>query len=260
MLTDSSPVTEAPADKAARKFVQRLQMALQKYALENLPCNAKRGASVGVEVPVLAAADKQTPGFVADVALFDSARRAVRFAVTRDGNPSRPYYARALDKAGLGGQGLSGLDAAGQAGIILAVLQRSLGSVNVAVLVATCAPIMRPCTCKRACCSGKVINPQWRYALNLLCQESRGWLAAGSRWSYPLAEALLTKVYGGNQTYLDIANDLGLDQELVARHHKSFIVRLRGAKAKPNCEPVEGLEIVSWRDAESVLRDHNIVG
>jgi hypothetical protein len=68
------------------------------------------------------------------------------------------------------------------------------------------------------------------------------------------------KIYGGKMTFLEIANDLKVDQETVSRHHKVFLTKLRGSKAKRDSEGVIGLEAIAWRDAETALRNHRIVG
>lgn len=242
-----------PQQKPERTFTWKLEAALARAARAALPCNAHLGANI----PVLATAERQQPDFLADVPMFGSAKQAVVFAITRDGSPSRPFYATHLDKMtviGVNSSGLSTLDAAAQAGIILAVLVRSLGGSLVSALVAATAPRMIPCACDRECCSGQRVFRPWRFAIDYLTQESQSHCEAHSA----LRRDLLVKIYDRGR--LDtIARGHELEESDIVDHHRALLRWLRGAKGKKGEEGVEGLERRAWREAESVLRDHRIV-
>lgn len=252
----NAPLERDPVTgKIKRTFSGRLQVALARAARAALPCNAH----ADTPIPVLASADPQAPDFLSDRAMFDSARRAVRFAVTRDGNPSRPFFSRFLDKTtlvGLNSSGLSVLDAAAQAGIILALVVRHLGQVPTAALIASCSPQTVPCNCRRPCCSGKRVYAQWRYAIDTLTCAALE--VTGPRANSRLRSALVLKIYGHGKL-IDIANALEVDIDTVSKHHKRLLQWLQGSRGKGGEEGVEGLESRAWVEAESVLRDHRIV-
>lgn len=190
--------------------------------------------------------------------LFDSSRKAVLFAVTREGNPARPYFSRILDKTiGGAGTGLSGNDGAAQAGVIMSVIRR-LGTVSTATLIASCAPASVDCECKRSCCGGKKLFTPWHDAIGVLADAS---VLVPCRAIYPLRLAILVKLYAKKLKLAEIAEQLELDADTVAKHHKTITRWLHGAPAGKNGEPaVVGIESEAWKDAESTLRNHGIVG
>lgn len=243
----------AQATKPQRTFTWKLQAALARAARQALPCNQHMQA-----VPVLAAADQQKADFLSDVPMFASAKAAVVFAIMRDGSPSRPFYSTHLDKMtliGINSSGLSTLDAAAQAGIIMAVLVRGLGGSSVSALVAASAPHMVPCSCERECCSGHRVFRPWRYAIDYLVQASQEECEAKSA----LRRDLLVKIYDRGRLD-EIAKQYDLEETDIVEHHRALLRWLRGAKGKRGEAGIEGLERKAWREAESVLRDHRIVG
>ena len=189
--------------------------------------------------------------------LFMSAKNAIRFAVTRDGAPSRPMSSRMLDTM-MGSRDFAGLDGAAQAGMIMSMLA-PVGPIQIAVLIASSAPRSVPCECRRPCCSGRKLNHYWRTAVDTLAHESARALPAGSKSSYALRSALLVKIYGGGQSFKHIADELKMDEETVSRQHRAILIWLQGAKAKKYSDAVEGIESIAWREAESILREHGIV-
>ena len=192
--------------------------------------------------------------------LFDSAKKAVTFAVTREGNPARPESSRMLDKTSgsVNGTGLAGNDSAAQAGIIMSVIRR-LGSLPTATLVASCSPACIRCECKRPCCGGKRLFVPWHESIATLADCA---VLIPCRAPYPLRVALLVKIFGRRSLKLaEIAEALEIEQDSVERYHKIVVKWLKGARAGKNGEPaVSGIESEAWADAESLLRNRGIVG
>lgn len=193
-----------------------------------------------------------------DAGLFRDAKSAIRFAVTCDGSPARPASSRMLDTT-TGARDFAALDRAAQAGMIMNILEGQ-GRVQVATLIASAAPRFIQCACRRPCCSGKRLNSFWRSALDTLAQDSVYALTEGSKLNYALRAAIIVKIYGGGQTYKDIADELILNQETVSRQHRSIYSWLKGAKAGRTSDAIEGVESIAWREAETALRRHGIVG
>lgn len=217
-----------------------------------------------------------------DPPLFTNAAKAVRFAVTRMGSPSRPVMNRMSD-ASLPDTGLAGLDGAAQAGIIMSVLHE-LGIVYEAALVAASAPRMLNCACRRPCCSGRAFNATWNAAINTLCDEMvimklRGGGLLVTAKGPVAAYALLTneavsqvdcehaiklgavlKIYGSNLTLVKISAETGKHPDTVGKYHQAIHRWLKGATAGRHSEGVEGVEPKAWKEAETRLRDLGIVG
>ena len=108
-------------------------------------------------------ADRLLPDETGGEGLFRDAEAALRWALqTRSRSPQRDTLASL--RAAPGGRSLvSRADAPGQAGMILAALSE-LEPVEQALIVLRLGPRAKPCTCRRACCSGWAIEPLWNAA------------------------------------------------------------------------------------------------
>ena len=189
-------------------------------------------------------------------ALFKSAEQAVRFALSRDGNPPRPASSRMLD-ATTGRREFSALDQAAQAGMILNIVEGG-GRFSMAVMTAVVISRSTPCSCRRPCCSGKAINFEWHRAINIIAEEA---LIQGiSRGRYLLRLACVMKAFGEKKSQKQIAEDLGLEEDTVSKHFRAIQRWLIGAKAKHGNPPEPGQQMLIWREAEDALRGAGIVG
>jgi hypothetical protein len=190
--------------------------------------------------------------------VFANARDAVRFAYTREGSANRPASARMTDKTGSGGRGLGGNDGAAQAGIIVAVL-RKIGPVFNAIVIADSVPPVVPCHCKRSCCVGTRMFTPWHDAIAALTLAS---ILIPCRASEPLRTDLIMKSFTrGGPTLAKIAETHSIDPDTVTKHHRTITRWLKGAPAGKNGEePVAGLNMRAWMDAESALHDVGITG
>ena len=207
----------------------------------------------------------ETPMHDADEpAPFHSAESALRFALSREGQPGRPLASRMTDASGPRGS-FVGLDAAAQAGMILAAVQ-PIGPVKNAVLRAKVAPSAISCSCRRTCCRGWRPNPLWQEAIGVLAYAATSLqICAGAQ--YRLRHAIIAKVCAEEPhhrqkaiTLAAIAAELDLDVEAVSGHHRAIVTWLRGKKAgRDGSPPIEGLINVAWQRAEDVLRDAGIV-
>jgi hypothetical protein len=181
----------------------------------------------------------------------------VRFAVTRAGVPARPLMATMADKT-CTGRDLYGMDATAQAGMILGMV-RTLGQLQLALLIAGTAQRTVPCYCKRACCSGHMANSAWREALLEISEFAYNKKVV--RADSGLRIALLVKIYGGGiVTYKRIAEELKWDVDAVSRHHHAMHLWLMGKRGMTRAEGTEGVDPSAWAAAETLLRDAGIVG
>lgn len=196
--------------------------------------------------------DAAAVAYADDPPLFHSAEQAVRFALTRAGHPARPASSRLLDPSR--SSDFTALDQAGQAGMILNVVERQ-GRLAMAVMTAAAAPKWLNCSCRRPCCSGKAKNFEWYRAINILAEESP------IRCPYLLRIACLMRIYGAsNASYRQIAEDVSVVEQTVSKHFKAIHGWLLGAKVSKAEPPALGLEQSVWRAAEDALRAAGIVG
>src|SRR5690606_30192207 len=96
-------------------------------------------------------------------------------------------------KVGFNGKGLSGLDGAGQCGIIrsrVGQLQEPFRYVCVARL----APIAQRSNCRRPCCFGRRPNAEWSYAVDQLAVNAQS--ALTGRTSYLMRRPLVERLFG----------------------------------------------------------------
>ena len=187
--------------------------------------------------------------------LFRSARAALIFMATCEGNPGRPLQNRMSDKTS--GSDLVGLDRPGLAGMIKGVI-RLLGPLAVAVLEADVTPPTKPCSCRRACCKGQGDNHEWLCAIDEICQHMSQEMQ--NKASYSLRSALAKKIYHGGGTIPEIAKRHGLHDNTVSNYLAEIRVWLKGCKANRNGPAVEGVDPTAWAEAETLFRNRGIVG
>jgi len=181
------------------------------------------------------------------VPLFSSAYAALTFAL----NYSMQQYDRPLMNkvasgeltavmAPEGGKGLSGLDGAGQAGMIRAELAR-LKPIEQAVLVAHAAPSQIPCACGIACCSGWKTNPEWQDAMSVLTTAAASGALPGCVSNGRLRSALIQRLFGAKVTLASLAERYEVDENTVGAHHAKLKRWLFGMADKKNKDDALGL-------------------
>ncbi len=191
-----------------------------------------------------------------EVPQFASAHAAVKFAVNIVGRPMRPTMNRMSDKSG-GGNGLTDIDAAGQAGIIMAKI-RDLGDVMAAALIARSATRVLKCECKRPCCKGEYTNSEWLSAIDVLarkCYEK----PCGCHTSYFVRSTMVRRIYGEMHTFVSIAELTEYDRDTISVHHARIHRWLLGQKASGVYAAKDGIENIGWNKIETSLKAANIV-
>lgn len=155
----------------------------------------------------------------AEAALFRSAHAALVFALHYSMQQyDRPLMNRvAAGPAKDDGKGLSGLDGAGQAGMIRAELAR-LAPLHQAVLVANIAPQQVVCECRAACCGGWKTNPEWSDAISELTTVAAAAALAGCVSNGRLRSALIQRLLGAKATLADLAARHDVDEKTAGAH------------------------------------------
>lgn len=115
------------------------------------------------------------------------------------------------------GRGLSGIDGAGNAGMVRAEVEK-LSPTQRAVLIVRYAPPDLPCSCRRPCCKGSYANKEWSDALELLAQFTAP-LFAGSLSNVRLRRALIRAAIARERPeYTALGKEYGVDRGTVAKH------------------------------------------
>jgi len=193
---------------------------------------------------------------ISDIPLFTSAEAAVKFAVNITGRPLRPAMNRVADKGGTG-NGMTDIDAAGQAGIIMAKV-RALGVTMAAAITARSARRMLKCECKRPCCSGELTNSVWLSAVDVLAKESYA-KPCGCHASYYIRSTLVKKIYGQQQVLAELAEETEYDRNTISAHYGRIHRWLLGQKATGVYAEKEGVENQAWAKLDANLKNSGIV-
>lgn len=192
--------------------------------------------------------------------MFKSAHEALTFAL----HYSMQQYDRPLMNrlasgeltAGMargGGKGLSGLDGAGQAGMIRAELAQ-LDPIHQAVLVASIAPADIPCHCRVSCCSGRKVNPEWQEAMSVLTTAAAAGALSGCVSNGRLRSALIQRLFGAKVTLAALAEQFNVDENTAGAHHTKLKRWLFGGADRKGKEEVPGLHHQAYRAFTERLR------
>lgn len=163
------------------------------------------------------AADQLLPESAEDDALFRDAESALRWALNaRARSPQRDTLA-ALRGVSAGRSLVARSDVPGQAGMILASLA-DLSQLDASLLVLRLAPRARPCTCKRACCSGWAIEPLWNACRSIVVEACTEAFPAGSTVHYLLRDSVVRR-WTGQKVDLGRAADAASVHRNTAGNH-----------------------------------------
>lgn len=187
--------------------------------------------------------------------IFKSAHAALVFAL----NYSMQQYDRPLMNRAMAGKplqegkGLSGLDGAGQAGMIRAELAR-LKPIEQAVLVAHAAPAQIPCECAAACCSGWKTNPEWQDAMSELSTAAASGALSGCVSNGRLRSALIQRLFGAKVTLTELAERYDVDENTAGAHHAKLKRWLFGATERKGLCGSTGIHQQAYRELSARLR------
>ena len=191
-----------------------------------------------------------------DQPLFLSVQDAVQFATNfnHQVTPRSSMLQMASPSTG-SGTGLSGLDGAGQAGIILSEVRELATPLQGLTLIARTAPHYKICNCGTPCCSRKVVNWEWMECVSsivtILHEQQEANRESGKRgveYNIRLWRSLVCKFYGEKTTLEDIAKSCEVSANTVTSHMKLIDPSLKR-------EEREG-----WNNLDNRLRDIGLVG
>lgn len=158
--------------------------------------------------------------------VFRGVEEALRFAFRHpQGAPARPMMSRLADGPSRPGRGLSGLDGAGQAGLILSALA-TLGELHESIAQARYLPHSLPCECGSECCTGYRVNPEWRIAIDAITERTTN-LIPHRPIMLKLRKAVVCRHFGEKVNFIDIAKTLRVDRDTVSDHANIVVTFLK---------------------------------
>jgi len=190
--------------------------------------------------------------------LFNTAHQALSFAYNfSESTLNRPIMNRLADKFKRTGKGLSGMDAAGQAGIILRHL-RKLPRLHQMVLIARFASRDSECPC----CGGAVRSLIWMGAIREISDAAVTQALTGHITMRALRDGIVMRYFGEEIRLGKLAKAAEVAPNTASKQNSEICRWLRGSRKPPPGEkqPIKGLEQMALDDAEGVLWDSGIIG
>lgn len=180
------------------------------------------------------------------VPVFRSVEHALAFAFKHPhGQIERPLSNRMADKTGHNGHGLSGLDGAGQAGIILGKLQ-SLGDFAYSLAAARYLPHTMECHCGAPCCTGWRQAPEWRQAIDTIAAEATH-LLPHRRPMLMVRRAVVLRYFGEKANFSEIAKTCRVDRDTVSHHANIVKGFIRASEHRMRAEMADSLKLaIDW--------------
>lgn len=192
--------------------------------------------------------------------LFESTHNALTFAFNfSDQQYDRPLMNRlASNPVNHVSKGLSGMDGAAQAGMIVSRVML-MPALSQYIIFAQYAPIQLDCGCRRSCCIGKRPNPLWDEVIIEISQAAIGAMS-GVVTHRVLRTAIVRKLFGDKSHRADVlqaADRCGLEERQAYNHQaaiKRWLDGTRGRKGSP------GVRVIANEHIQRLLIDSGIVG
>lgn len=124
--------------------------------------------------------------------------------------------------------GLSGIDLAGQAGIIKGEVSRLDPRIRGQILTARFAVRHLPCSCRHSCCSGYRPNNEWQLAICDIAEDVHAEALVNCSSNFTLRHAIVRRYFGVHQSLTDAAAAAGVDRDTASAHASRVIAYLHG--------------------------------
>lgn len=193
--------------------------------------------------------------------LFASAHNALLFAFNfSDQQYDRPLMNRmADDPISYVSKGLSGMDGAAQAGMIMSKLLK-LPALYQYIVFAAYAPKTISCPCNKPCCIGTKPNQEWLACIRMIEEAAITQALAGCVSHRVLRRGIVQRAFGDKSIVLaDIAEEAGVTQNTATNHNSRVRLWLHGQPARKGHEAVEGVKSMAMRAIEDALIDFGMV-
>lgn len=205
---------------------------------------------------------------MSDDVLFQSAHNALLFAFNFSGQQyERPMMNRlADDPVAYVSKGLSGMDGAAQAGMIMSRIML-MSPLSQYIVFAHYAPKTLPCECFSPCCAGSKPNPLWVATINEISRISITAATPGALSYRVLRDAIVRKLFADTSEKADVlvaAEKCGLEKRQAYNHQAAIKLWLDGTKAKTKkgkiTPGVMGVRGIAFEHIDRLLVDSGIAG
>lgn len=174
---------------------------------------------------------------------FRTVKGALAFAYNfSHGTVKKPFLASLAAGPSRPGRGLSGLDGAGQAGLIKAEVSQLL-PVRAHLLAGRYSPKKAPCPCRRPCCAGYVLNRDWAEAVEWLTEHILKAALSGTVSHFRLRRALIVRYLGEEISISRVANDCHVKRDTASEHNKRVVTYLEEEERRAEYEIQGRLEV-----------------
>lgn len=186
--------------------------------------------------------------------IFEDAVHALRYAYSFNSQQyGKSLMARMYGPPGAG-RGLSGIDGAGQAGFVLAEIEK-ISLVQQAVLFVRYSPPDYPCSCRADCCSRRKPNKAWQAVIDWLVEYHVAALMTGCVRNVRLHRQLVRNALTREKSeYAALGKQYGVHAQTVAKHAVVINTALVGTR-----QHVGEMDKALVR-ADELLREAGIVG
>ena len=194
--------------------------------------------------------------------LFSSAHNALTFAFNFSAQQyERPLMNRLADSpTAVVSKGLSGMDGAGQAGLIFCALER-LKPLHQFIVFATYAPRELPCSCRYPCCSGKKRNELWEECIRAIEEAAVTGALAGCVTTRTLRRGLVKRAFGDkSMSMAELAEQAEVSVNTATNHYNRIKQWLHGRRAGRDVEAQPGEKTVALMAIDALLTENGVVG
>lgn len=154
-----------------------------------------------------------------ELALFRSVHDALKFACNfKHGQIKATGLAVLMGGAKPVGRGLSGLDGAAQAGMVLAEVAALEPKVRGQIIIARYTVREIACPCENLCCRGFRENIDWLLAISSIAETARTEVLQGTTINFFSRHAIVRRHFGQKQHFKEIADRSGTTPDTVSQH------------------------------------------
>ncbi|MAK56543.1 MAG: hypothetical protein CML17_11990 [Pusillimonas sp.] len=193
--------------------------------------------------------------------LFKSAHQALSFAYNfSDSTLDRPLMNRLADKYKPTGKGLSGVDGAGQAGMILRRIEKTLPRLQKMILIARFAAKDDSCPC----CGGEVPSLIWMGAIREISDAAVAQALSGHVTMRALRDGLVARYFGKKTHIQTLAKKANVNRDTASKQNSQIVMWLHGTRTTKKGhireDGVKGQEQMALEAAEAVLYEAGLIG
>lgn len=120
----------------------------------------------------------------------------------------------------------SGIDGAAQAGLIIAIIDSTVGESDAAIIAARFTKRSEVCACGRLCCAGHRPYAPWLESVLMLCELMR-FAVPETSTNRMVREQCVRKYFGERVNLAKVARECKLHSDTVSKHNNKIVTLLK---------------------------------